>query len=84
LSQPLRVDEGFQNAAHFEVVILPAHAPQKTQFDDLVEVRIDAIEQACFVGGIGQEQANLVGHLVAADDEARVSAGGIELGEALA
>ena len=39
VAQPLRVDEGFQDAPHFKLMLLSAQAIQKSQFDDLVQVR---------------------------------------------
>ena len=47
-------------------------------------MRVHAVEQARFVGGIGQEQAHLIGDVVAPDHEPRVATGGIEFGQLLA
>jgi len=50
----------------------------------LIQVRVHAIEQARFVGGIGKEPAHLISDVVAPDHEPRIATGGIEFGQLLA
>lgn len=67
-----------------ELVLLSPQAVQEAEFDDLVQVCIHAVEQARLIAGLRQEQAHLLGDLVAADHQARFATGGIELRQFLA
>jgi len=82
--EPVGIDERLEPTPHFELAVLRAQPAQKTQFHNLVQVRVHAIEQARFVGGIEKEQAHLIGDVVAPDHQRRVATGGIEFGQLLA
>src|SRR5690606_33037115 len=45
LAEPLRVDEGFKNSPHLELIVLPAQAPQEPELDDAIDVGIDAVHE---------------------------------------
>jgi hypothetical protein len=84
LVQPLAIDKGLQDPAHLELVVAPVQPTQKSQLDDPVDMLVDAVQEARLVAGVGQEQAHQFDDVLAAEDQPRVAAGGVEFGELLA
>src|SRR5690606_34370873 len=72
LAEPLRVDEGFKNSPHLELIVLPAQAPQEPELDDAIDVGIDAVHELRLVRAARQEELHEVDDLLPRENEARV------------
>ncbi|MNW56179.1 hypothetical protein D3C74_338860 [compost metagenome] len=82
--EPLAVDERLEDAAHLVRVRGVRHGAKEAQLDHATHVGLDAVARAGLVARLGQEHADQVHDLVARQDQAGVTALGVELREPLA
>src|SRR4030065_467666 len=91
ISQPLRVYKGLENATHLKYRRLPTlirgtvfKPSQESQFNDLVEMSLNLVDQPGLIAAFGQEHPNHLDDLITGENEARVTAARVELGQLLA
>src|SRR5215471_20920684 len=79
IGEPLRIDEGLQDAPDFELVVAAAQPAQGPHVHDTVDVGIDSVVQSDLVRAVRKEQTHHLNDVVSAKNKARLAACCIEL-----
>ena len=80
----MTVDKRLEDAADLELLGVSPQPANEAEVHHLVDLRVDVVDQPGIVAGLGQEESHHLDDLVAAEHQARVGAGRVELGETLA
>ena len=83
IGEPLRIDEGLQDAPDFKPVVRAAQPAQKPHIHDVIDIGADAVVQPRLVGGVGEKHAHHLQDVVATKDKALFPARSVELRELL-